>query len=178
MKKLMFASAVAIACTGAQAQFSAEVGYAPTTITIKDSGDKIKTSPSAVRGLVGYELHPNLALEGMLAFGLSDSDVSLNGRTVPTVNIKIDSVTGIYLKPKMKLSDAFEVFARLGFADMKIKSSSPGYSESGSESSSSYGAGLRYAITSNYSVSADYMSYINKNGGKANGWTVGVGFKF
>jgi opacity protein-like surface antigen len=178
MKKLMIASAVAIACTGVQAQFSGELGYAPTTITIKDSGDKIKTKPSAIRGLLGYELHPNLAVEGMLAFGLSDSDVSLNGRTVPTVNIKIDSVTGIYLKPKMKLSDAFEVFARLGFADMKIKASAPRYSESGSESGSSYGAGLSYAITSNYSVSADYMNYIDKNGGKADGWTVGLRFKF
>jgi outer membrane autotransporter protein len=78
----------------------------------------------------------------------------------------------------MKLSDAFEIFARLGFADMKLKASAPRYSESGSESGSSYGAGLSYAITSNYSVSADYMNYIDKNGGKADGWTVGVRIKF
>jgi hypothetical protein len=38
MKKLMIASAVAIVCTGVQAQFSGEIGYAPTTITIKDLG--------------------------------------------------------------------------------------------------------------------------------------------
>lgn len=178
MKKLLLAAAVALSCAAAQAQLSAEIGYAATTIKVSEAGDNVKSSLGAIRGLIGYEFHPNLGLEGMLAFGLSDGDVSLNGRKVPGVNFKIESILGVYVKPKLKLSDDFEVFARIGYADLRGKTTAPGYSESSKDSSASYGVGLSYAIDKTYSVNADYMSYVNKNGTKSDGWTLGVGFKF
>lgn len=178
MKKLLLAAAVALSCAAAQAQLSAEIGYAATTIKVSEAGNNGKSSPAAIRGLIAYEFHPNLAFEGMLAFGLSEAGYSLNGRNVPGLNFKIDNIMGLYVKPKMKLSDDFEVFARIGYADLRGKTTAPGYSVSSKDSSASYGVGLSYAIDKTYSVNADYMTYVNKNDTKVNGWTLGVGFKF
>ena len=41
----------------------AELGYTQ----LKTNGSNAK--PSALRGIVGYDFHPNVAVEGMLAFG-------------------------------------------------------------------------------------------------------------
>jgi outer membrane autotransporter protein len=79
----------------------------------------------------------------------------------------------------MKLNDAVEVFGRLGYASVKGTLSATGVaSESGTENSFSYGAGLSYAIDLKTSLNVDYMQYLSKDGAKVNGFTLGVGYKF
>jgi opacity protein-like surface antigen len=150
-------------------------------ITAKENidGDRIKASPSALRGLLGYELNPNLAIEGMVAFGMSDASIKVNGVSEPGLKLKVDNAVGFYLKPKTKLNDQVELFGRVGFARVKGTVSEAGFgSESVTESSFSYGAGFSYAINSTTSLNADYMQYLSKDGFKVNGFTFGVGFKF
>ena len=55
---------------------------------------------------MGYELSPNLAVEGMAAFGMSGATVKNTGGSSTGTKLKIDNATGIYLKPKVKLNDA------------------------------------------------------------------------
>lgn len=179
MKKIALASAIALASIGAQAQMYGEVGY--TAITAKENidGDRIKASPSALRGILGYELNPNLAVEGMVAFGMSDAAIKVNGVSAPGEKFKIDNAVGLYLKPKTKLNDQVELFGRVGFARVKHTYSEAGVgSETASKSSFSYGAGFSYAINPTTSLTADYMQYLSKDGFKVNGFTFGVGFKF
>lgn len=179
MKKFAIASAVALAAIGAQAQTYGEIGYTATTAKTNVDGDGIKASPSAIRGIFGYELNPNLAIEGMVAFGMSDATVKFNGQSVPGVKMEIDNAIGLYIKPKTKLNDSVEVFARAGFARVKGTVSATGYgSETDSENSFSYGAGMSYAINPTTALNVDYMQYLNKDGFKVNGFTFGIGFKF
>ena len=177
MKKIALASVIALASIGAQAQMYGEVGYTATTAKKNVNGNGIKASPSALRGILGYELNPNLAVEGMVAFGMSDATVKVNGVSATGVKLGIDNAVGLYLKPKTKLNDQVELFGRVGFVKGKI--SVAGFSsETDSESSFSYGAGFSYAINPTTSLNADYMQYLSKNGFKVNGFTFGVGFKF
>ncbi len=179
MKKIALASAIALASIGAQAQMYGEVGYTATTAKQNIDGDGIKASPSALRGILGYELNPNLAVEGMVAFGMSDATVKVNGVSATGVKLEIDNAVGLYLKPKTKLNDQVELFGRVGFARVKGTISAAGFgSESDSDSSFSYGAGFSYAINPTTSLNADYMQYLSKDGFKVNGFTFGVGFKF
>jgi opacity protein-like surface antigen len=84
----------------------------------------------------------------------------------------------MYIKPKLKLNDSVEVFARFGAVESKLKASSGVESASEKHSSPSYGAGLSYSIHPSYSIGADFMQHLSKDGTKVNGWSVGVGFRF
>ncbi len=179
MKKIALASLIALVAVGVQAQTYGEIGYTAVTAKSNVDGDGIKASPTAIRGIFGYELNPNLAIEGMAAFGMSDATVKLNGQSVTGVKMEIDNAVGIYIKPKIKLNDSVEVFARAGFARVKGTVSAAGIgSETNSENSFSYGAGLSYAINPTAALNVDYMQYLSKDGFKVNGFTFGVGFKF
>ena len=179
MKTLAIASAIALSAIGSQAQTYGEIGYTATTAKSNVDGDGIKASPSAIRGILGYELNPNLAIEGMVAFGMSDATVKVNGQSVPGVKMEIDNAVGVYIKPKTKLNDNVEIFARAGFARVKGTLSAVGFgTETNSENSFSYGAGLSYAINPATALNVDYMQYLSKDGFKVNGFTFGVGFKF
>lgn len=179
--KLLAWAAVAIT-TAANAQTYGEIGYLSSTgeynETYNGSTDNYKGSPTALRGIFGYELNPNLAIEALGAFGLSDATVKVNGISNAAIKMEIDNVVGIYLKPKTKLNDSIEMFGRLGFARTKGTISVAGIGVDAHESGFSYGWGLSYAINPTTSLNADYMSYLNKDRFKANGFTFGVGFKF
>ncbi len=179
MKKFAIVAAVLVATIGAQAQTYGEIGYAGITAKGSDDGGAIKASPAAIRGILGYELNPNLAIEGMVAFGMSDATVKVNGQNVTDEKFKINNAVGVYIKPKTKLNDSLEIFARAGYARVKATASTVGIeSDSNTESSFSYGAGMSYAISPKAAVNVDYMQYLSKDGFKVNGFTLGIGFKF
>ena len=179
MKKIALASVLALVAIGAQAQTYGELGYTSMTFKETKDGNAIKVSPSAIRGILGYELNPNLALEGMAAFGIGDATFKIGGESLSGFKLKVDNIFGVYLKPKMKLNDAIEIFGRVGYARLKGTLTFTGLgSESASDNGFSYGAGLNYAIDSKTSLNVDYMQYLNKDGVKFNGFTFGAGYKF
>ena len=170
-------AATAAFMVGAQAQVYGELGYTSTTAKSTDSTGTFKASPKAIRGIVGYEVHPNLAVEGMLSLGTGSSSIS--GPGVPSgVNLKIQNTYGLYLKPKAKVSDGLEVFGRIGYAKAKYKASFNSNSVKENEDSLSYGVGLSYALSSNVYLSLDYAQYIKTKDTKATGTTFGIGYRF
>jgi outer membrane autotransporter protein len=178
MKKLILASALALTSIGVQAQTYGEIGYTSTSFKTVDEGATFKASPSAIRVILGYELSPNLAVEGMAAFGMSGATVKNTGGSSTGTKLKIDNAMGIYLKPKVKLNDAIEIFGRVGYARVKGTASGSVISETASQNGFSYGAGLSYSINPTTSLNVDYMQYTSKDGGTVNGFTFGVGYNF
>jgi len=168
-KKIAAIAAFALVSTAASAQsadlFYGEVAY--TSTTYKASSLSGSWSPTAVRGIVGMGFHENFAVEGMLLVGATDSN-NLN------VNLKLTSGAGIYLKPRAKLGEAVEVFARLGWANINSKVANIETKDNGA----SYGLGASYAFNKTTNVNLDYMMYNDQNGAKIDGVSVGVGFKF
>lgn len=179
MKKIILASALALMATGAQAQFYGEVGYSVVNAKQNVNGNEFKGKPNAIRGIVGFDFHRNLAIEGMAAFGVRDGDLKVNGQTITGVKLELDNMVGIYLKPKARLNDSVEVFARVGAARIEGTGSAPGFgSISASETSLSWGTGLSFSVTQAVGMNVDFMQYIRKDGFTARGLTVGVGMKF
>lgn len=103
----------------------------------------------------------------MLLLGMSDS-------TNLGLAIKLQSGAGFYLKPRAKLGEAVEVFARLGWANINTKVNTLDAKDNGA----SYGAGASYSFSKTTSVNLDYMLYNDSNGSKIDGVSVGLGFKF
>jgi opacity protein-like surface antigen len=172
-------AAAALSCfVGAQAQSNpgaspvyGELGWA--SITYKESGYKLQ--PGMVRAIVGTEVNPNLNVEGMLGFGISDDTVSIQNVRVTG---EISNAWGIFLKPKATIAPNLELFGRVGYVKTKVTASVPGYAVSDTGGDLAYGAGLSYKISDTTSLNADYMSYYNKDGVKGTGFTIGLGLRF
>lgn len=161
------------------AQFYGELSYVTTRTRIVDSGFEFKSSPTALRGFVGYTLSPHLAVEAMLVTGLSSDTIKVNGFTVQGSSFDVDHGLGLYLKPSLRLADSVELFGRAGFARIRGTAAAAGAgSASDSDSSFSFGAGLAYLLNARTRITADFMQYLNKDGFKANGYAIGLGFSF
>ena len=177
MKKIAFAAILAAASFATIAQPYVELGYSAVTLKASDGGNSIKANPNMLGVTVGYDVHPNVAVEGMFAFGVRDSSVKFNGSTLP-LEVKINNTYGLFVKPKVKLGESFEVFGRLGYAKTKLTISGFGESLSESEGEFAYGVGANYYINKTTYITGNYMNFYNKNDTKINAFTVGLGYRF
>ena len=173
--RIAVTTALALAGAAAHAQFYVEGAYNATQIHV--DGVNMKLKPSALSGIVGYDLHPNFAVEGMLALGAGSDSAMIPGDNV-ALTAKYKSAYGVYAKPRYQLTPELEVFARLGYLKSKLEFSAAGYSESGSGSSTSWGLGGNYAIDKQLYLTASYMNFYKKDGLKIDGFNLGVGYKF
>jgi outer membrane autotransporter protein len=151
-----------------------ELAYAPVKIKQVDATDGTAKN---LRGIVGYELNPNVALEGLLSLGVGDASATVSGDPVDT---RVNRVVGLYVKPKVAVSQDIEFFARLGYARTKVTSTLTATGEAESESASdvSYGLGASYRINDRWSAVVDYMRYPDKNGVRLQGLSAGLRVKF
>jgi opacity protein-like surface antigen len=174
MKKLhliAIASLAVLCATGAQAQsrtaadngYYGEIGYSPVDV----SGVSGSATPLTLRFLVGNELNKNLALEGMYITTTSKDtrvgyDASIKG-------------FGLFLKPKMALTENTEVFARAGVMRTEIIASPRG-SHTGTDVA--YGLGIQTNFTKSVYGQLDYMHSYDRDSVAAKGYTLSLGTRF
>ncbi len=159
---------LALAAVGAQAQLYGELGY--SVLDVDGSGSSVDLG--ALTGTIGYGVHENLAVEGMLAFGVNDDKVG-------GAKVELEHSYGLFAKPRIMLSPNFELFGRLGYVESKLKTSAPGFSSlTDTDGDWAYGLGGNYYFDRNTYVSANYLRFYDKDGVKADGVTIGVGMKF
>jgi opacity protein-like surface antigen len=172
---LLFSAAAAHAQYGPVAAHSSplygELGYTWAKVT----GDGGSVKPGMLRGIIGYDIHPNLAVEGMLGVGVNDDSTNIGGANV---NAKVQHTVGVYLTPKFNVTPALDVFARLGYASTRVNLDSAVGSASSTKGDWSYGAGVQYAFGRATYAGLDYMRYYNKDGVKVDGVTLSVGYHF
>lgn len=174
--KIAAATAVILTAATAQAQgMYGELGYSHLNFEESDTAFSAKVNPSMVRGIIGYELNPNLAVEGMLGLGMQSDDVRVGSASLKG---KVDNVAGVFVKPKVKLGDTVELFGRAGVATTKVSASAGNLSISDRGTSFAYGGGASFALTPALSINADYMRYYDRKGITVDGINVGVGVKF
>lgn len=169
MLKIIRAAAIAttFVAISAQAQVYVEGNYVPTKITV--GGESVK--PHIFSGIIGYDLHPNLSVEGMIGLGAKKA-------TIDGTDVKYKSAYGVYLKPRYQVSQDVEVFARIGYIKSKLELSDSTGTESDSSSSAAWGVGGSYAIDKNLYLTAGYNQLYKKDGWKVTGFNFGVGYKF
>lgn len=144
----------------------AELGY--TGLNVRDSG--FEASPQAIRGIIGYNFHPNLGVEAMAAFGTnSDSDRG--------VEVKLRNAWGVFAKPRYEFNNV-EVFGRLGWVRERTRASGFGITTNDSDSDFAWGVGANYNFNPRMYVGLDYIRYFDKGSSRVNGWTLGLGYRF
>lgn len=148
-------------------------------LNYKISSIGFSSRPVVLRGMVGYDLYPNLAVEAMLATGLSGG--SGTGLYGTAYRASTGAMLGAYAKPRLQLG-ALQVFGRFGLASTSARVG--GYAGTTDGAGLSYGAGLNYLTSWQsfgnrpISVNADYMIYYSGSGVKYNGFTLGAGMRF
>jgi len=154
----------AVLAAGAQAQsVYGELGY--TALDFKEPG--LKASPGMVRGIVGYEISPNFAVEGLVGAG-ARSD------TESGTKLSVGNMVGVFGKVQAPVTDALKVYGRLGVVRTSLKANGVSDSKSGL----AYGAGVSYDLNKAVYLNADYTSYYDRKDQKLDGFTVGVGYRF
>jgi Outer membrane protein beta-barrel domain len=173
-------AALSVVLSGsAYAQTYAEVLYSATTITSNQSVGRIETKPDMVGVLAGYEMSSNLAVEGLFATGLSGSDTTLNGSSQRSpVETKVDRYFGVFVKPKMKLSETTELFVRVGRVEGKTASSTASSVTTDSGSNWAYGVGANYLLSSKTYLTGSFLQTATKSGVKSDTLSVGVGYRY
>ncbi len=149
---------------GAQAQsLYGEVGY--TGLDYREPG--LKVSPGMVRGVVGYELTPNVSVEGMV--GLHGGSDTASGTT-----LRLNNMVGVFGKVQAPLAEGVNVYGRLGAVRSDLKANGVSDADTGL----AYGVGMSYDLSKTTYLNADYTKYYDRHDQKLEGLTVGVGFRF
>ncbi|MBL0917688.1 MAG: outer membrane beta-barrel protein [Hydrogenophaga sp.] len=182
------AAALALVAVGAHAQSTSSsfpspsrlygsIGYESIDITTTDGTNQARSEPGVLMGTIGYQLHPNLAVEGVVGGTVKKDDVRLNGLNTG-IDGSIDSTYGVFVKPSVNLTDRFSVFGRVGYVHTKASLSSGSVSVSESGEDTAYGLGASYALTPNSYVQANWTQYYDRDGVEAKGWGVAYGLRF
>lgn len=154
-----------------------ELGYSSVSVSAKDATDSLKFKPDLLTGVIGYRLNPNLAVEGLLGFGVGDDEVKLNGS--PTgVKGKLGTTYGVFLRPSVAVSESFELFGRVGYVRSALKLSAIGLSETSSDTGLAYGIGANFHLGKSSYLQANWASYYSNDGLKLQGLGVAWGMKF
>lgn len=157
-----------------------QVGYSMLNWKLTNVNGNFSGDVDQLSAYIGYELNPNLAIEGLLGMGLTEKNIA-NSSTVKT---KINNTYGVFVKPKANLGEALSVHARLGYTSTDIAASD---NTKLTFSGLAYGVGASYALSKAVNVSVAYDVYgkdfssspaFTTSSSELTGYTISVGYKF
>jgi opacity protein-like surface antigen len=143
----------------------------------------------------GYKFNSYVAIEGRYWFGLNESVDVLGVPAGVNVDNSVDA-WGIYVKPMYPVTDAFDIYALLGYGaaeyDLQASNSTQVLNlNTDSVDGFSWGLGASYAFTDNIAVFVDYVSiyndsedFVTNNGStgytdnEIDTWNFGVTYQF
>jgi len=147
------------------AGFYLGLAYGWQAVELYDDNNEAATGVDANFGSImlnaGYKFNPYIAVEGRYWFGLSSSN-TLGWRSDVPSDITVDS-WGIYVKPMYPVTEAFDIYALLGYAGTDLTIDLPANAEITTDSANtfSWGIGAAYDFNENISMFVDYTQIAN-----------------
>jgi hypothetical protein len=136
-----------------------EIGYIPLTVRF-ENGAFIK--PELVNLKLGVTFNENLSLEGIAATTVKEN----RGASVDMI--------GMFLKPKISLTERTEVFALTGLTHLRA-----GGTAYGSSTRGSFGAGIKTKFNERQYLQLNYMRYATGKGREVvQGFNLSLGTSF
>lgn len=164
MKKLITAAALLVAAASPALAQGPYLGANYNNLSVGD----LDVSTAGI--VAGYELSPNLAVEGRLATGVEDDNFG-------PFRAEVDSYMGVNLLGKVPLTNNFSLYGTLGYGSLDASVNGPGFSSSGSDESVNYGGGVMYTA-GNVAVRAGYEMLYDKDNIEADGLNLTATFAF
>lgn len=105
----------------------------------------------------GYNLNRYFAVEGNLAFGVTEKTYDIGGTDIKA---KVDYTLGAYAVGSLPVSENVDLLGRVGFMKGQFKVSGFGASEKVDDTGPAFGVGVRYFPNGGvHGVRADYTRY-------------------
>jgi len=158
-----------------------DIGYGTVTLDSKQNAGSI------LKLTGGMRVTENLDAELMYAHGIESGEtLTIYPYAHKIDGSKIRSAFGVYIKPKISITDDVEAYGRLGYVNMRYNEYStynyaapmqPTYAESSKTSnvgSLSYGLGVKAKLTKDVALTADYMVYADVDKVSAKGFSIGI----
>ncbi len=131
---------------------------------------------------VGYNFNEYIAVEGRYWFGASDTTVTVNNTPY---DVSVDA-WGLYVKPQYPVTEAFNVYALLGYGAAEFDAPVASGINQDSMDGFSWGLGASYAFTDNVAVFIDYVNIYDDTTDYTNyslddtvdSWNFGVTYNF
>ena len=150
---------------------------------IAPTGDNVEFEANSILLQAGYQYNQYVALEGRYWIGVGDIDQS--GYNAGTRSGDFDA-WGLYVKPMYPVTNDFDIYALLGYADNTIDIDNSGSWET---DGFSWGIGAQYDVMDNVLIFADYVSMASEDTVSVNGIdrdtdidlytiNIGVSYKF
>lgn len=176
--------AILLAAQVTSAQTYMQLDRMSWTINSKVNADSYQSKPTTIGITVGYEIAPNLDVEGMYQSSLDGGDLKINGATQSTpVTNKLSHFYAISIKPKISLSDSLTMFGKFSVGSGKATAYAGQYSASSSGSRTALGVGFDFELDDKRYLTASYIKSSKKNYGLATdvyykGMSIGIGYRF
>lgn len=155
MKAFILAASVAAAAAAVPALASAQdgsgmqaygsLGYADTNASHLNLG--------TVQGRLGARFGQHLGVEGEVGLGVAGDNTTVSGVNVKASIRNQEAIYGVGFLP---LSPNFDLLARVGYGDTRVKAKASGVSLTDSGGSWNYGVGGQYRFDDKNGVRADY----------------------
>ncbi len=162
--------------------FYVGLGFGQAAINDGTTSEEITSSMLMLQA--GYQYNDYVALEGRASYGFN-SDYEPGTTTNVSGDFDEDiSSWGIYVKPMYPVTEAFDVYALLGYGAVQLGNLEDGDAY---ESGFQWGLGVQYEVTQNILVFADYISLYDDTGFDyraqlddidSDAWTLGVSYRF
>ena len=189
MKSLVLAaSAAALATCAMPAIASAQT--APTSVYATlgyADADSSGVNLGAIQGRLGYRFNNWLGVEGELAGGVKGDHVDVpTGLVSPATvraDVKLRHEEAIYGVGFLPLTPQWDLLARVGYGNQKVKANAPGFAGAEAEAdgnSWNYGVGAQYHWDGKNGIRADYTreSFTHGSSGDANVWAIAYSRRF
>jgi hypothetical protein len=189
MKALMATAAAVATVCALPAVASAQTATAPTGLYANlgyAAADTSDIDLGAIQGRLGYRFNNWLGVEGELAGGVKSDhlDVPTGLVSPPTVraDVKLRHQEAIYGVGFLPLSPQWDLLARVGYGNQKIKVSAPGVPGAEAEAhgnSWNYGVGAQWHWDGANGIRGDYTREEFTHGdGHANVWSIAYSHRF
>jgi hypothetical protein len=171
--KIELAALLAIVLSVAAAkQVHAESVY--SQLDVGTLNTSVSSSPTIAKFTLGYQAHPNVAIEGATFFTVSEG---YGSRYVEPSRVGVERAYAVYLKPSVDLNKNLTLFGRVGAVTgttYEVFPNHGNYKMNSRDTLRSVGAGAEFKLNREWSLTADYMTY----GDNMDGFSVGAKFKF
>lgn len=165
-----------------ESAFYIGLGFGKASVNDDPTAEEITSTMLMLQA--GYQYNTYVAIEGRASFGFnSDYAPGITGNPSSDYDEDISS-WGIYIKPMYPLTEAFDMYALIGYGGVQL-----GNIENGDayEDGFQWGIGVQYAVTENILIFADYVNLYNDTGFDyraqfdnidSDAWTFGVSYRF
>ena len=162
--------------------FYVGLGFGQASVNDDPTAEEITSTMIMLQA--GYQYNAYVAVEGRVSLGFNtDYNPGLTGNLGGDFEDDISS-WGIYVKPMYPVTEAFDIYALLGYGGVQL-----GNLESGDAyvDGFQWGLGAQYAVTESILVFADYVKLYDDTGFDyraqlddvdSDAWTIGLTYRF